>query len=191
VLDIGANWPPLPLSGLRIRAPGASPAEWQIHEIMLYSGGHPVPASTQWELHAWPNVWELPLAFDENWATRWRTWEPVRAGMYVEVDFGEALALSGATMASPAAAGTLPFEFYGREPDGWHLLASLPLVTQRTLGDVRMSATRAIRGAGFRYILADSGAGGMGVGAAMVGHEAEWGLEKVAEAGSAVLFRIE
>jgi len=192
IFDIRADWDQRPLWGLRIRVPQAAPVEWQIHEITLFSGENPISGGPQWELRAWPNVWELPLAFDGNRATRWRTWEPTRAGMYVEVDFDRALALSGAVMTSPTAAYSLPFEFYGRERDGWHLLTNRPVVTPKPLGDVRMSATRAVRRAGFRYILAyNSNEGNGTLGADMVGHELEWGLEKTAEIGPVVLFRIE
>ncbi|MGA3040428.1 MAG: glycosyltransferase family 39 protein [Bryobacteraceae bacterium] len=192
LFDVSANWSAQPLSGLRIRVPQASPVEWQIHEIKLYSGDRQVRGGPQWELQAWPNVGELPLAFDGNEATRWRTWEPIRAGMYVEADFGGAQTLSGASMAVPGAAHALPFEFYGREADGWHLLTDRPVATERPLGDVRMAATRAIRRAGFSYILAYNSDEGNGLlGAAMVRHEAEWGLEKLAEIGPVLLFRIE
>ncbi len=192
VRDISAAWTPRPIDGLRIRAPQASPQEWQIYEIALMSGEAPISGGPQWELQAWPNVWELPLAFDQNRATRWRTWEPVRAGMYVEVDFDRALSPTGAVMTMPTAAYAAPFEFYGRAPDGWHLLTNRPVVTETPLGDVRMSATSAVRRAGFRYILADIGGEGNGsLGAAMAGHESEWGLEKAAEVGPVVLFRIE
>jgi hypothetical protein len=55
-----------------------------------------------------------------------------------------------------------------------------------------MAATRAFRSAGFRYILADYGNQGNALlGAAMRGHEAEWGLEKPVEVGPLLLFRIE
>jgi|HubBroStandDraft_1064217.scaffolds.fasta_scaffold06826_2 4-amino-4-deoxy-L-arabinose transferase-like glycosyltransferase len=192
VFDVRADWTPRPLWGLRIRMPQAAPVEWQIHEIQLFSGGDRKVGNPQWELFAWPNVWELPLAFDENRATRWRTWEPVQAGMYVEADFGGALTLSGATMISPTLSGPLPYEFYGRERDGWHLLTNRPVATQKPLGDVRISATRAIRGAGFSYILVYNSNEGNGVlGAAMLGHQVEWGLEKQAELGPVLLFRIE
>ena len=192
VYDVRADWDPRPLGGVRIRVPRASPVEWQIHEITLYSGEYPVSAGPEWELRAWPNEWELPLAFDGNPATRWRTWEPIQAGMYVEVDFDRALTLSGAVMTSPTAAYGLPFEFYGREGDGWHLLTSRPVVTEKHLGDVRMAATKAVQRAGFGYILAyNSNEGNGALSAAMVGHEMEWGLEKTAQIGPAVLFRIE
>jgi hypothetical protein len=191
VFDVRADWDSHPISGIRLRIPQASPGEWLIHEITLFSGEYPIFRSPQWQMRAWPNVWELPLAFDQNLATRWRTWEPVRAGMYVEADFDRAQALSGAVVTSPNSFSALPFEFYGRERDGWHLLASRPVVTPRPLGDVRMAATRAIRGAGFRYILTFNSNEGNGLlGAAIVGHEAQWGLEKTAELGPVLLFRI-
>jgi hypothetical protein len=56
LFDVSANWSAQPLSGLRIRVPQASPVEWQIHEIKLYSGDRQVRGGPQWELQAWPNV---------------------------------------------------------------------------------------------------------------------------------------
>lgn len=191
LFDVRADWSPRPLWGFGIRMPRASPSEWLIHEIRLFSGDHEILASPRWELRAWPNVWELPLAFDGSRVTRWRTWEPIRAGMYVEANFDGPQTLSAAVMTSPAASHSLPCEFYGRERDGWHRLASRPVDTPAPLGDLRMSATRAVRNAGFEYILAYNSNEGNGLlGAAMVGHQAEWGLEKTADLGPAVLFRI-
>jgi hypothetical protein len=47
------------------------------------------------------------------------------------------------------------------------------------------------RSAGFRYILGLNSNEGNGLlCGAMLGHEAQWGLEKTAEVGPAVLFRI-
>ena len=191
LFDVSAGWAPREMWGLRIRMPRASPAEWAINDIALFSGNDEILGTPQWRLRAWPNVWELPLAFDGVLATRWRTWEPIRAGMYVEVDFGRARALSAAVVTSPLAYYWLPLEFYGRGRDGWRLLSSRPVVTQRPPGDSRMVAARVVRNAGFRYILADNGNGGNGLlGAAMAGHDAEWGMEKAAELGSVALYRI-
>jgi hypothetical protein len=103
LFDIRADWDARPVWGVRMRVPQASPGEWLIHEITLFSGEYPIAGGPQWRLRAWPNVGELPLAFDQNLATRWRTWEPIRAGMYVEVDFDRAQALSGAVVTSPNA----------------------------------------------------------------------------------------
>jgi hypothetical protein len=191
LFDVRTEWAPREMRGLRIRMPQGSPVEWVIHEIALFRGDEEVFGSPEWQLRAWPNVWELPLAFDGILATRWRTWEPIRAGMYVEADLDQAQTLSGAVMTSTTAYDWLPLEFYGRERDGWQLLASRRVAARRPPGDSRMVAARVVRGAGIRYILADNGNGGNGwLGAAMAGHAQEWGLEKAAELGPAVLFRI-
>jgi 4-amino-4-deoxy-L-arabinose transferase-like glycosyltransferase len=189
LFDVRADFTPRPLLGVRIRIPQASPVEWYIHDVLLYSGDYRIFGSPQWQLHGWPNDWELPLAFDGNRATRWRSREPIRAGMFVEADFDRPQVLSSVLMTSPTP--HLPFEFYGREGGGWRRLTSRPTVTAKPLGDVRMAATRAVERAGFRYILANDGGGGYGVlGAAMAHHEGEWGLERVGEVGPVVLLRI-
>jgi hypothetical protein len=191
IFDVRAAWTSRELSGLRIRVPQAAPFEWAIHDIALFSGDHEIFGTPQWQLRAWPNVWELPLAFDRVLTTRWRTWQPIRAGMYVEANFGWAQPLSGAVMTSPTAFYPIPFEFYGRERGAWRLLTSQPVVMPRPPGDSRMVAARVVRDAGIQYILADIGKEGNGtLGAAMAGDPLDWGLEKAAELGRVVLFRI-
>jgi 4-amino-4-deoxy-L-arabinose transferase-like glycosyltransferase len=192
LFDVRAAWPPRSLQALRIRMPQASPIEWLINEIQLFSGGTQTSYDPPWRMRAWPDAWELPLAFDGNMATRWRSGGPIQAGMYVEADFERARILDGAVMTSPSAIYPLPFEFYGREIDGWHLLTDHPVVTHRPPEDLRPAATRAIRQAGFRYILVDQGDQGNGLlGAAMAAHASAWGVEKAAELGPYVLLRIE
>ena len=55
----------------------------------------------------------------------------------------------------------------------------------------RAAAAKAIRDAGFRYILAATGnEGNAPLAAAMEGHAAEWGMEKAGYAGRVTLYRI-
>jgi hypothetical protein len=64
-------------------------------------------------------------------------------------------------------------------------------VKTRPAQDLRLDAARALRKAGFRYLLAPTGAGGNApVGNIIVGHEAEWGLKQVGYAGDFHLFRV-
>jgi 4-amino-4-deoxy-L-arabinose transferase-like glycosyltransferase len=189
--EVRAHWPPRPLWGVRIRVAASNPASWCIHDVKLYSGDYRIFNSPQWRLRARPNVWEAPLAFDENTATCWRTWVPVRAGMYVEATFDRAQVLSTAVITSHTPRHDLPFEFYGRGRDGWQLITAKPEVARISLPDLREAATQAIRNAGFKYILAERGPEGNGLlGAAFAGHEAEWGLQKAGYAGRVTLYRI-
>ena len=189
--DVKAAWNPAPLTGVRIRVSADSPLQWQIHDLQLFSGNQHASRNPPWQLHSSPNEWDLPLAFDPNRATRWSTWEPVRAGMYVEADFEQPQTISSAIMTEPCPQAGMPFEFYGAQNGAWHLLTRHITSTEGVAGDLRMDATQTILRAGYRYILAYNGEGARGViGSVIAGHEAEWGVDRVAELGPVVLFRI-
>ncbi len=61
--------------------------QWSVHELRFFDHGAELPRRPEWRLRAWPNPWDVQLAFDNSPATRWRTWETARAGMYLDVDF--------------------------------------------------------------------------------------------------------
>ena len=190
--DWGAGWPLQPLRALRFRLPAAHAGEWCIHDVRLYSGADRVYGSPAWLLSAWPNLWEIGRAFDDNLATRWRTWEPMRPGMFVEVEFDRPQLLSSAALLSHTPIYRVPLEFYGQSPDGrWRLLSGHPRAVERHGDDLRLPATRAIRRAGFHYILVPTGEGGYGpLGKLMVAEAPQWGLRDVAAAGDVHLLRI-
>jgi hypothetical protein len=190
--DVAAEWPVQSLRAVRARLPRGYPGEWCIHEMQLFSGTDRVPNGRQWILRAWPNPAEAPLAFDLNPATRWRTWEPMRAGMYFEVELDSPQRLSGVTLLSHTPVFGVPFEFFGQSPDGhWIPLSASPKIVLRAKEDLRLAATHAVRRAGYRYILAPTGLDGNGpLGSIMAGHEPEWGLERAGAAGNVYLFRI-
>jgi hypothetical protein len=190
--DWKASWPMETLRALRFRLPAGYPGECDISEVLLFSGEDPIFPSPEWTVSAWPNRWEGPLAFDDNVATRWRTWEPVRAGMYFEIDLDHQQRLSSAVLISHTPAYRAALEFYGQAMNGrWHLLSNRPVAEPRPPQDLRLQATRAVRRAGFRYLLAPTGSGGnTPIGNILLGHEPEWGLERVGEAGRYYLFRV-
>jgi hypothetical protein len=147
--------------------------------------------SPQWQLRAWPNRWESPLVLDDNLATGWRTWEPVRAGMYLEVRFDHWQTISSAVVYSPSPGHGLALEVYGQGAKRrWHALGAAQ-ARPHPPGDLRIDASLAIRRAGYRYVLAATGGGGSTpAGNALVGHESDWGMERVAEAGPYYLYRV-
>ena len=65
-----------------------SPDHFSIHEVRLFHKGRELPRDTGWRLRAWPNTWDVQNAFDASPVTRWKSWEPLWPGMFVEVDFG-------------------------------------------------------------------------------------------------------
>jgi hypothetical protein len=64
------------------------PHQWNVYELRFFDHGHELTRGLDWRLRAWPNPWEIQLAFDNSLATRWRSGEVARPGMYVDVDFG-------------------------------------------------------------------------------------------------------
>jgi hypothetical protein len=190
--DWKGSWPMESLRALRFRLPAGYQGECDISEVQLYSAEYRIFPSPEWTVSAWPNRWEGPLALDGNVATRWRTWEPVRAGMYFEIDMDHAQRLSSAVLISHTPMHRAPLEFYGQTVKGqWQLLSNHPTAEPRAIQDLRLEATRALRRAGYRYLLAATGSGGnTPIGNILLGHEPEWGLERVGEAGRYYLFRV-
>ena len=62
---------------------------WNASEVRVYDAGKELPRAPGWRLTAKPNPWEIQLAFDNSPVTRWRSWQPARPGMYIEIDFGK------------------------------------------------------------------------------------------------------
>ena len=190
--DWKAAWPEQSVRALRFRMPAAYQGEWDINEVQLFSGEERLFNSPQWTIAAWPNPWETPLAFDSNLATRWRTWEAVRTGMYLDVEFGNPQRLTAAVLVTHTPAFGVPLEIHGLDVQGrWHLLSDAPRAIPRPAQDIRLEASRALKRAGFRYLLVPTGEGGNApIGNVMAGREAEWGMERAGEAGRFYLMRV-
>jgi 4-amino-4-deoxy-L-arabinose transferase-like glycosyltransferase len=187
-----ATWPMQLLGRLRFRAPASVESEWDATEVELYSGDDRVFVGPQCTLRAWPNPWEAPFALDINLATRWRMWGPTRAGAYLEIDLDRPQLLSRAVVVTHARVYEIQPEFYGRAMDAkWRLLSRQVAGIERPRADLRLEATRALRLAGYRYVLAPTGEGGNApIGNALAAEPLEWGLELAGDAGRFLLFRL-
>lgn len=186
-----AAWPLESLQALRFRVPGPSLSESEIDEVRIYSGADLVYPSPHWQLRAWPNRWEAPLVFDDNLATGWRTWESTRAGMFLEVRFDHLQTISSAVVYSPSPDHGVSLDVYGQSAKGhWRALGAAQ-VQPHPRENLRIDAGLAIRHAGYRFLLAATGGGGSTpAGNALLGHEADWGMERVAYAGPYYLYRV-
>ncbi len=61
---------------------------WSIYEMRIFSDGAELERAPEWRVWAQPNPWGAGLAFDGSPVTRWRSWERIRAGMFVQAEFG-------------------------------------------------------------------------------------------------------
>jgi len=189
-----ASWPATTLRALRFRLPSNGPgtAEWDISEIELSCGTERVSPRPQWDLRAWPNVGEAPAAFDNNLATRWRTWKPMRAGMYFEIDFDPPVSLTSAGLLSHTPLFNVPLEFYGKTFNGsWRLLSASPAADRLPDQALALQAASALRRAGFEYLLTPTGDAGNGpVGRSIEHDPLSWDMRVVGQQGDHALFRI-
>ena len=62
------------------------PEQWSVHELRFLNHGVEIARRPEWRLRAWPNPWEVQLAFDNSAVTRWRSWEVAFPGMFMDVD---------------------------------------------------------------------------------------------------------
>jgi hypothetical protein len=89
LLDYRYGFTPVRLKKIRVRQLGPpADGEWSISEMRVWNGGAEVPRQPRWRIDARPNPWDVPNAFDNNLITRWCSREPVKPGMWVEIDFG-------------------------------------------------------------------------------------------------------
>jgi hypothetical protein len=190
--DLRADWPAASLNGLRFRLTQPHPGEWHADEIRLYNGPDRVYNSPQWLLSAWPNPWEAPLAFDGNFASRWRTWESVRPGMFLEVLFDRPQRLTSAVLSSDSPIYNVPVMLYGLRASGeWAPLSTNPQRILRPKEDLRRAAIRYLKRSGIDYILAPVSTEGVWqIGKILVEQQQEWGLEEVGATEPVHLLRI-
>jgi hypothetical protein len=167
-------------------AQGKELEQWNVHELRFYSKGVEVPRDQAWRIRAWPNPWEIPLAFDNSDVTRWRTWRTASPGMYIEVDFGREQIVDEVRMwTSKDYLWPIQFEIQSGGRKVADKFEDVPQVPAGFLGRAAMSE---IYARGMRYLLvpdADRSA------AELSAYPKDWGLEFVAHTEGTALYRIQ
>jgi len=184
------RFPKQKLSAVRVvQTAEASDEHWVIHEVHLFSGGRPVPFEPGWRRRSKPNPWELDLAFDGNPATRWRSWQNLYPGMYLEVGFPAPVELDAVRLDCPLGFGKARMRLEGlTTPGTWESLVAEPeLEIVPSPPGLRRAAVQALldRGIGwllwrdFDFCSQD-----------LREHTAEWGISYVGERNGARLYRL-
>ena len=80
---------PRMLSKVRVVQTATDPrTPWRVEAVRLFAGRQELLRRDAWRLTADPNPWEVDLAFDNVAATRWRSWQAMTPGVFVEIDLG-------------------------------------------------------------------------------------------------------
>ncbi|MBI3683885.1 MAG: glycosyltransferase family 39 protein, partial [Acidobacteria bacterium] len=132
-LEWRSRFPESRLTAVRVRFASGQKETAGLQEVRLIRpSGESLPPGVTWSLSAWPNVWDAPLAVDRNLVSAWRTWEPVRAGMFWEVEFPSPEPLAEVRVVAHRSSEKLRLELWGLETE-WRALP-LPQIPQPTAG---------------------------------------------------------
>jgi hypothetical protein len=131
---------------------------WTVAEMRVFSKGREVPRDPAWKVSAYPNSWEAPLAFDNSYATRWSTWEALRPGAHVQIDFPGELAIDEVVLeCEPAWDAKLQVDVLQRNGRWVGVTDTSELVKAEPPGGIRRAASRDVKLLGFRYLLINEG----------------------------------
>jgi hypothetical protein len=160
--------------------------QWSVHELRFYRGGVELPRRPEWRLRAWPNPWDVQLAFDNSPATRWRSWEVAAPGMYLDVDFGRETTVDEIRMETSPDYLRTHLEAEAYLQGAWQRLSSkAEESTVAAPRSLRRIATREMKARGVKYLLIRAA----DLGAEDFRQDPEgWGLEVVAEGYGATLY---
>lgn len=163
---------------------------WDVHEMRFYSRGAEIPRDQRWKLRAWPNAWDVQLAFDNSEATRWRTWETAAPGDYLDVDFGAPTPVDQVILeTSNQSTWPMHLEVQALDPSGhWRTLTDVLDIQQRAVrGSIRRQATYEMHRRGVDYLLEFDSAWGA---SDFSDDPAAWGLEVAARSSQATLYKV-
>ncbi len=164
--------------------------EWSVHELRFLDGGVELPRTPVWRLRAFPNPWEVQLAFDNSPVTRWKSAEAPAPGMYLDADFGRMEAVDEVRVeSSHENQGPIRLQVETMDPQGrWVKVADSP--DERPLhvrAVMRRSATYEMQARGVHYLMIQDD----DLGAGDFRREAEsWGLTVVATVPGATLYQV-
>jgi F5/8 type C domain len=168
---------------------GAQGEQWSVQELRFFDHGAELPRAPEWRLRAWPNPWDVQLAFDNSDATRWRTWERAAPGDYIDVDFGTTQKIDELRIERSSDYNRIQIQIeVMTDASGWtKLLATHQDSGMQPHGNIRRAATYELAARGIHYLMlydTDYGA------ADVRGDPAAWGLTEIAKGYGARIYRV-
>jgi len=167
---------------------GAPLEEFKAHEVRFFLNGIEVQRDPAWRLRAWPNPWDVQMAFDNSPATRWRSWETASPGMYIDADFGKDQVLDEVRLDTSFDFANLRLRVESMADGKWVKVASDPETkTIPVPVGIRKWASRELHARGIDYIVmqdTDWGADDMR------DDPESWGFEVIAKGYGARIFKV-
>jgi hypothetical protein len=183
------DFPRRALTGIRVIQTASGRDLWSIHELRVVDGGSEARRDPAWRLTADPFPWTIQNAFDNSPLTPWRTGEPIRPGMYVEVDFHKTEHADSVLIETSPDQSHIRLKLEGRDGNGrWTMLAAAPSISDAPspLG-LRRAAARELARRGVGYLLLFDGEFGSNDFQA---NQDLWGIRQIGEAQGARLYQL-
>ncbi len=164
--------------------------EWLINEVRLFSQGREIPRSREWRITSLRNPWDIQLAFDNSPITRWRSWDSMRNGDFVEIDLFRPTALDEIALETSASQRIAALRLEIDDGSGrWTAVDPKRTDTNATPPGFQGKAAMAeFKAAGFDYLILQPEDWG---GKEVLEDPAAWGLTEVGRAGKTALYRID
>jgi hypothetical protein len=131
------------------------PHQWNVYELRFFDHGRELSRGLDWRLRAWPNPWEIQLAFDNSLATRWRSGEIASPGMYVDVDFGREESVDEVRLVASSDFERTRLQLESMDPpDSWEKIADNPATLNQPVPQgIRRMATYEMHARGIHYLM--------------------------------------
>jgi hypothetical protein len=173
-----------------LQTAGLGAEQWSVSELRFLRSGLELARAPVWRLRAFPNPWDVQLAFDNSPITRWASREAPRPGMFVEVDFGSPQTIDQATAeCTPDQEETRMELQFESAPGQWQSLSSQPQVTVVAMPErLRRAAIEELERNDVRWLVVYD----MHPGARDFRlRQAQWGITLVGEAARFTLYRLD
>jgi hypothetical protein len=164
------------------------PDQWSVHELRYFYRGQELARKLDWRLRAWPNPWDVQMAFDNSLATRWRSGEVAGPGMYLEADFGRDESVDEVRVVTSTEFDRARLQVESLSSSGtWEKIADNPRrVSLAVPQNIRRMATYEMHARGIHYLMIwDSN-----FGAQDFAEDPEsWGLKMIGRTDDARLYQ--
>ena len=180
---------PVTVRRLRVVNTASASGYWTIAELRIYSQGREVPRAREWKLTAEPNPWEVGLAFDRNYASRWSSWQAMRPGMFVAIDFQKAETVDEIVCeVAPHQKAQVQVEVVSDNGQWMPVNATLERSTVAMPADLRREAVGSLKAHGITHLVLRE----TDLPTADIRNvPASWGLEEVGQVGPLRIYRVE
>jgi hypothetical protein len=180
---------PVNTTAIRLVAPSSHADFWTIAELRFFHEGRELARSSGWRISASPNEWEAPFAFDNNYATRWSTWQAVSSRDHIQVEFSAPVAVDEVVVESDPSWKTKP-QIEVSVPGGrWVAMTDTGDRIKAELGPgIRRAAAMKIKQLGIRFLLVNEGDFFY---RDVAKYPTYWGMTQIAEANGTHFYRID